>query len=51
MLLLETPRLRLRPLSWDDLEDLACLYADPRVTRFISTTGLPRSREETLCFL
>ncbi len=51
MLLLETPRLWLRPLSWDDLEDLACIYADPRVTRFISTTGLPRSREETLFFL
>ncbi|MEN9221740.1 MAG: GNAT family N-acetyltransferase [Thermostichus sp. BF3_bins_97] len=51
MVLLETERLLLRPLNWEDLEDLACIYADPRVTRYISTTGLPRSREETISFL
>ena len=32
---IETERLRLRPIELDDLDDLVALHADPEVTRFI----------------
>ncbi len=34
-LILETERLRLRPLRLEDLDDLWALYGDPAVTRYI----------------
>jgi len=40
---LETARLRLRPLTPDDLEPLVALHGDPRVMAFI--TGAGESRE------
>lgn len=43
---LETPRLRLCPLTRDDLEDLVALHADPQVMGFISRRG--ESREEVM---
>jgi ribosomal-protein-alanine N-acetyltransferase len=44
MIVIETPRLILRRMTWDDLEDLAQLYADPAVVQFFPST---RDREET----
>ncbi len=41
---LETERLILRPLTIDDLDDIAKFVADPETMRFIGTGG-PRSRE------
>jgi ribosomal-protein-alanine N-acetyltransferase len=41
--LLETERLRLRPVVADDLDHFAALYADPDVMRFIGARG-PLSR-------
>src|SRR5579859_5779118 len=38
MAILETKRLILRPLTMDDLDDLAALYADPDVMRFFEGT-------------
>ncbi|MBV9713366.1 MAG: GNAT family N-acetyltransferase, partial [Ktedonobacteraceae bacterium] len=43
MIILETEHLLFRPLTLSDLNDLAVLYADPEVMRFL---GGPRSREE-----
>jgi ribosomal-protein-alanine N-acetyltransferase len=43
---LETDRLRLRPVSADDLDHFTALYADPDVMRFIGSRG-PLSRELT----
>jgi ribosomal-protein-alanine N-acetyltransferase len=43
-LVLETPRLALRPLTLDDLEPLAAIQADPVVMHYF-TSG-PRSRDE-----
>jgi len=43
MIILETDHLLFRPLTHSDLDDLATLYADPEVTRFL---GGPHSREE-----
>lgn len=40
---LETARLRLRAYRLDDFEDLAAMWADPEVVRFIS--GTPSTRE------
>lgn len=42
MTVLETPRLLLRQFTWDDLDCLAALYADPTVMTFL---GGPRSYE------
>jgi ribosomal-protein-alanine N-acetyltransferase len=42
---LETERLVLRPLSIDDLDDLAGFLADPETMRYIGP-GEPRSREQ-----
>ena len=33
---IETPRLRLRPPTEDDLEPLFVLYSDPEVVRYLS---------------
>jgi ribosomal-protein-alanine N-acetyltransferase len=44
MAILETVRLILRPLTMDDVEDLAEIYADPEVMRYFEGT---RSLEET----
>ncbi len=43
MIVLETERLLFRPLTDADLDELAALYADPDVMRFL---GGPRSRDE-----
>jgi [ribosomal protein S5]-alanine N-acetyltransferase len=43
---LETERLRLRPLSMDDLDVLASFYADPQVTRYLGV-GKTLTREES----
>jgi ribosomal-protein-alanine N-acetyltransferase len=43
MIILETENLLFRPLTDFDLDDLAKLYADPEVMRFL---GGPRSRDE-----
>ena len=42
---LETERLVLRPLSLDNLDDIARFVADPETMRFIGTGG-PRTREQ-----
>ena len=38
MLVIETPRLILRHLTWDDVDDLAAIYADPVVMKFYPST-------------
>src|SRR5262245_35793477 len=43
---LHTPRLTLRPLCAADEDDLAALFSDPEVMRYISN-GRPRTREQT----
>jgi ribosomal-protein-alanine N-acetyltransferase len=43
---LTTARLELRPVQADDLDDLAALYADPEVMRYIGT-GQPRTRADS----
>lgn len=45
MIEIRTPRLHLRPIRPTDLEDLARLYADAEVMRWI--TGRPRSNSQT----
>lgn len=45
MIILETPRLRLRRLEPDDLDDLFALYSDPEVRRYFPEGTL--TREET----
>jgi RimJ/RimL family protein N-acetyltransferase len=42
--LLETRRLLLRPIAFDDLDEFVALHADPEVTRFVSR--LDRQRAE-----
>jgi ribosomal-protein-alanine N-acetyltransferase len=49
MIVLETPRLYLRKLRWDDLDDLVALYSDPEVMSYIS--GTPYQRQETQAHL
>jgi len=43
---IETLRLRLRPMTFDDLSALAQLWSDPAVMKYLPT-GEPRSVEET----
>ena len=43
LIIVETEHLLFRPLMLSDLDDLAALYADPEVMRFL---GGPRSKEE-----
>lgn len=45
MKILETRRLRLRPMNGRDLRTLHCLYGDPELMRYI--TGRPRNPWET----
>jgi RimJ/RimL family protein N-acetyltransferase len=47
---LTTLRLRLRPLGPENLDDLARLFADPAVTRYLGG-GLTRTREQTAALL
>jgi RimJ/RimL family protein N-acetyltransferase len=47
---LVTERLRLRPITWDDLDFFVALHADPEVARFLGE-GRPRSAEETRAVL
>ena len=42
---IETPRLLLRPLTEDDEEHFVKLFADPRVTRYITLTEEPMPKE------
>ncbi|WP_071516279.1 GNAT family N-acetyltransferase [Geitlerinema sp. PCC 9228] len=49
MIVLETPRLYLRKLRWDDLDDLVARYSDPEVMIYIS--GKPYQRQETQAHL
>jgi ribosomal-protein-alanine N-acetyltransferase len=44
MLVIETPRLLLRHLTLDDVDDLAAIYADPEVMKFYPST---RTYEQT----
>src|SRR4051794_3201746 len=44
--IIETPRLILRELTRDDLDDLAALFADPQIMRYIGD-GATKSREES----
>ena len=37
----------MRPIQISDLEDLVKIWADPEVTRFLPSQGLPISREDT----
>src|SRR5690349_2904387 len=48
MIIVETEHLLFRPLTLSDLDDLAALYADPEVMRFL---GGPRGKEEVLYIL
>jgi ribosomal-protein-alanine N-acetyltransferase len=45
VIVIETPRLRFRPLTVEDADELQALYSDPEVMRFFE--GL-RSREQVL---
>lgn len=42
---IETPRLRLRMFSLDDLDNLAALFSDPEVMRYVAD-GKPAGRDE-----
>jgi RimJ/RimL family protein N-acetyltransferase len=46
-----TTRLRLTPLCSTDFEELADMYADPKVMLGSSGSAMPRSREESLKWL
>ncbi|MGB7158916.1 MAG: GNAT family N-acetyltransferase [Tepidisphaeraceae bacterium] len=45
-IVLETDRLILRHLEWEDLDALAAMMADPDVMRYIGN-GAPKTREQT----
>jgi RimJ/RimL family protein N-acetyltransferase len=45
MTTIETPRLRLRPYRLNDFDDMAAMWADPRVVKYI--TGTPSTREQS----
>jgi RimJ/RimL family protein N-acetyltransferase len=42
---LSTPRLRLRPLTLDDVDDWVALHADPKVSEFVGSYTPQRARE------
>ena len=42
---IETPRLLLRPISTDDLDDLVALHAEPEVARFMLALDREQARE------
>ena len=50
VIVLETPRLILRHFTPDDLDDLAAIYADPEVTRYIGN-GAVKTREQTAAMM
>ncbi len=43
IMIIETPRLRLRPLTDADMESYLAMAADPEVTQYISPTPIPRA--------
>jgi len=45
-MIIETPRLRLRPLTDADMEPYLAMAADPEVTRYVSPTPIPRADAE-----
>jgi len=45
---LETPRLRLREYTYEDLDDLAAMFADAELMRYYSH---PKSPEESLAWI
>jgi ribosomal-protein-alanine N-acetyltransferase len=44
---IETERLRLRQFTVDDLDELARIFADPQVMKYLGTECQPMTREET----
>ncbi len=46
MIITETPRLILRHLAEDDVDDLAKIYADPIVTKFFGNTYTPKRTKQ-----
>lgn len=48
MIVAQTPRLILRQLTLDDLDDLAAIYADPVVMRFFGSTYTYESTKQWL---
>ena len=46
-MIIESPRTILRMLTLDDLDDVAAIFANPRVMKYLGETCLPISREET----
>jgi RimJ/RimL family protein N-acetyltransferase len=44
---IETARLRLRVFNFADLDELALIFSDPEVMKYIGAEGKPMSREET----
>ena len=49
-IVLETPRLILRHFTPDDLDDLAAIYGDPAVMRYIGS-GAVKTREQTAAMM
>ena len=45
-MIIETPRLRLRPLTDADMEPYLAMGTDPAVTRYVSPTPIPRASAE-----
>ena len=45
-MIIEAPRLRLRPLTDADMEPYLAMAADPEVTRFVSPAPIPRASAE-----
>ncbi len=45
-MIIETPRLRLRPLTDADMEPYLAMAADPEVTRYVSPKPIPRASAE-----
>lgn len=44
---LQIDHFTMRPLQFSDLDALAAIWADPEVTRFLPSQGMPISRENT----
>lgn len=47
-MIIETPRLRLRPLTDSDMEPYLAMWTDPEVTRHVSPTPVPRAGAEAM---
>ena len=45
-MIIETPRLRLRPLTDADMDPFLAMAADPEVTRYVSPAPIPRASAE-----